>query len=322
VGAFGHHLKSIILAVLKVESIGKSSKLTPASTLILVKPHGDAFQVYLLRRSENAGFMPGAHVFPGGMVDAEDYGLDIWENHLDMDLDPIRQSPAADTLSAEETLPFMVAAIRETFEEAGVLLGNGDESLGPGLDSLLDRRRRDRLKPGWLKAHMSENSSVLAVSTLHRWSHWITPRPMKRRFDTRFFLARMPENQTCRPDQKETTHGLWITPRNALAGNLSGEIPLSPPALVTLHDLQRFPSFDSLMKAASDRSWGNAIEPRVVPLERGVIIIEPWDPMYGEDRIRIEKTTFEEYLLDPEEPFSRLWYDGRLWRPIRFQDHY
>jgi 8-oxo-dGTP pyrophosphatase MutT (NUDIX family) len=282
-----------------LEFVHESSKLTPASTLILVRPHGDAFQVYLLRRSDNAGFMPGAHVFPGGMVDPEDYGFDIWVNRLDMPLEDIQQRLGADTLSAEDALAFMVAAIRETFEEAGVLLGDGDESLDPGLDSLLDRRRRDRLKPGWLKAHVSENGLVLAVSTLHRWSHWITPRPMKRRFDTRFFLARMPQNQTCRPDQKETTHGLWITPRNALAGNLSGEIPLSPPTLVTLHDLLRWPSLEALMKAVVDRSWGNAIEPRVVPLERGVIIIEPWDPLYGEDHIRIEKSTFEAYLIGP-----------------------
>ena len=214
--------------------------------------------------------MPGAHVFPGGMVDPDDYGLDIWANHLDMDLGPIRQRLGAETLPLEDTLPFMVAAIRETFEEAGVLLASGDQSLGPDLDSLLDRRRRDRLRPGWLKTHLREKDGVLAVSRLHRWSHWITPPLMKHRFDTRFFLALIPENQTCRPDQKETTHGRWITPRNALAGNLSEEIPLSPPTLVTLHDLQRFPSLESLMKAASDRFWGNAIEPRVVPLKRGV----------------------------------------------------
>jgi 8-oxo-dGTP pyrophosphatase MutT (NUDIX family) len=300
----------------------KGLQPTPAATLMLIRPHKKGFQVYLLRRSENAGFMPGFHVFPGGMVDPEDYGLDSWANHLDIPLEDIQQSLGADTLSAESTLPFMVAAIRETFEEAGVLLVSGDHGRVPDIDSLLARRRRDRLSPGWLKAHLSERDGVLAVSRLHRCSHWITPRVMKRRFDTRFFLALMPENQTCRPDQKETTDGLWITPRNALAGNLSGEIPLSPPTLVTLHDLQRCPSLDGLMKSVSDRSWGNAIEPRVVSLERGVIIIEPWDPMYGEDHINIEKSTFEEYLLGPEEPFSRLWHDGQLWRPIRSQEQY
>lgn len=298
------------------------SKSSPAATLILVRPHGNAFQIYLLRRGEKARFMPGAHVFPGGVVDPEDYGLDAWVNHLDMAFEDLQQSPGADTFSAEDTLPFMVAAIREAFEEAGIFFGYRNTGLIPDIDSLLDLRRHGRLGSGWLRGLVKEKGWVLSVSKLHRWSHWITPRLMKRRFDTRFFLSRMPENQTCRPDQKETTHGLWITPRNALACNLSGEIPLSPPTLVTLHDLQRCPSLESLMKSASNRSWGNPIEPRVVPLERGVIIIEPWDPRYGEEHVRIEKSTFEDYLLGPEEPFSRLWNDGRLWRPIRFQDHY
>ena len=295
---------------------------TPAATLMLIRPHKNGFQVYLLRRRDGAGFMPGTHVFPGGIVDPEDYGSDPWANHLDMVFDHIGQSLGAHTLSARDILPFIVAAIRETFEEAGVLLASGEQSRIRDLDALLDQRRRDQLGPGWLRTHLREKGGKLAVSRLHRWSHWITPPPMKRRFDTRFFLAPMPENQTCRPDQKETTHGRWITPRDALAGNLSGEIPLSPPTLVTLHDLQRFPSLESLMTAASHRLWGSPIEPRVIPLERGVMIIEPWDPMYEEDTIRIKKSALEAYLLGPEVPFSRLWYDGRLWRPIRSQDQY
>ena len=280
----------------------------PAASTILVRPHGKGFQVYLLKRSAESRFMPGAHVFPGGKVDPEDYGFDVRTNRS--------QTPL------EETRPFIIAAIRETFEEAGVLLGERNRNRGPDLDSLLDLRRRGRLRPGWFSEPMREENRVPDGSGLFRWSHWITPRLMKHRYDTRFFLARMPENQTCTPDNRETSDGLWITPYNALAGNLSGEISLSPPALVILNELQGYPSMEPLMRAASKRSWGDVIEPRLVPLERGSLIIEPWDPMYGTDSIRMERSTFEEYILDPGEPFSRLWHDGRLWRPIRFQDRY
>ena len=310
----------------------RSSESKPAATLILVRPQvvkprvvnhkGNAFQVYLLRRSEKASFMPGAHVFPGGMVDPADRGLETWADHLDMGPGDMQQKLGEKTLTVEDTLSFVIAAIRETFEEAGVLLGYRKETIGPDLESLLEHRSRGRLGSGWFKARMTGESWTLGVSRLHRWSHWITPRLMKRRFDTRFFLALMPENQVCRPDKKETTEGLWVTPQEALTGNLSGEIPLSPPAVVTLHGLQAYPCMDDLMKAASKRSWGNVIEPRLVPMDRGAMIIEPWDPMYRRELIRIEKTTLENYVLGPEEPFSRLWNDGRLWRPVRFQEQY
>ncbi len=299
-----------------------SPESKPAATLILVRPHGDAFQVYLLRRSKNARFMPGVHVFPGGMVDPEDYGLDTWENYLDMALEDIQRNLGAATLTAEDTLSFIIAAIRETFEEAGVLLARRKGSDAAGLKSLLELRGMGRLESGWFKTRMAVEDWILSVSSLHRWSHWITPRQMKFRFDTRFFLATIPENQVCRPDKKETTHGLWITPREALAGNLSGEIPLSPPAVVTLHDLLAHDSLDNLIKGASNRSWGNVIEPQLVPMAQGAMIIEPWDPMYGREHIRIKETMLEDDVLGPEEPFSRLWNDGRLWRPVRVKSKY
>ncbi len=305
----------------------RSSESKPAATLILVrpqvvKPNGNALQVYLLKRSEKCRFMPGAHVFPGGMVDPEDRGLETWANHMDMAPKDMQRKLGASTLTVDDTLSFVMAAIRETFEEAGVLLGSRKETMDLGLKSLLEQRGRGDLEAGWFKARMTGEDWMLAVSRLCRWSHWITPRLMKLRFDTRFFLALMPENQVCRPDKKETTEGLWVTPQEALTGNLSGEIPLSPPAVVTLQGLQAYACMDDLMKAAAERSWGNVIEPRLVPMDRGAMIIEPWDPMYRKELIRIEKITLEDYVLGPEEPFSRLWNDGRLWRPVRFQEEY
>jgi len=297
------------------------SQSSLAATLILVKPHGNTFKVYLLKRSPKSRFMPGVHVFPGGMVDPEDHDLATWADHMDISPGDMQQKLGAESLDVEDTLSFVIAAIRETFEEAGVLLVNKKENIGPDLESLLEQRD-DHLDSGWLKSFMTTANWALAVSKLHRWSHWITPRLMKLRFDTRFFLALMPENQVCRPDRKETTEGRWVTPKEGMTGNLSGEIPLSPPAVVILHDLLAYPCMDDLMKAASNRSWGNVIAPRLIPMERGAMIIEPWDPMYDKAHIQMEKVTLEDYVLDAEAPFSRLWNNGRLWRPIRVQEHY
>ncbi len=302
----------------------KASKSKPAATLILVRPsvaghNENGFQVYLLKRSAKSRFMPGTHVFPGGVVEPEDRGLETWADHLDMDPEDIQRKLGANSLTVEDTLSFAIAVIRETFEEAGVLLIFKKEAMGLDLESLLAQRRLGNLGSEWLKTLMTNGNAMLSVSSLHKWSHWITPRRMPLRFDTRFFLALMPAGQSCRPDQKETTEGRWVTPKEGLVGNISGEIPLSPPAVATLHELLKYARMDDLLKAAAKRSWGNMMEPRLVPLKRGAMIIEPWDPMYGRDSIRMEKTMLEDDILGPEEPFSRLWHDGRSWRPVRIE---
>ncbi|EFK05862.1 hydrolase, NUDIX family [delta proteobacterium NaphS2] len=294
----------------------------PAATLILIRPHRTGFQVYLLKRNPKSRFMPGTYVFPGGMVNSEDYDLDFWSDHLDISTDTLQRKLGADPLTTEDTLSFVIAAIRETFEEAGVLLVKGNRSTPLDLVPLLNTGFRDSLGPGWLKAHTILKDWILAVSKLHRWSHWITPKELPHRYDTRFFMASIPESQICRPDGEETTEGIWTTPEDALAGNLSGEIPLTPPGIAILHQLLVHAHVDDLLNAASKRSWGNPIEPRVVPMARGIMILEPWDPMYHHEQIKIESNRLDTYVLAPEEPFSRLWNDGRLCRPVRFREKY
>ncbi|MCG6878558.1 MAG: NUDIX domain-containing protein [Deltaproteobacteria bacterium] len=294
----------------------------PAATVILIRPHRNGFQVYLLKRSPKSRFMPGTYVFPGGMVDPEDYGLDFWRHHVDISLATLQRELGTDPLATEDTLSFVIAAIRETFEEAGVLLVNENGSASLDLCPLLNPGVRASLGPDWFKAHAMEKNWALAVSKLHRWSHWITPKQMPHRYDTRFFVALMPESQICRPDGEEATDGIWTTPKDALIGNLSGEVPLTPPGMATLNQLLVHAHADDLLNAASKRSWGDPIEPRVVPMARGVMILEPWDPMYHHEQIKIERNRLDEYVLTPEEPFSRLWHDGRLWRPVRFREKY
>ena len=139
---------------------------------------------------------------------------------------------------------------------------------------------------------------------------------MKRRFDTRFFLAEMPAGQFCRPDDRETVQGLWLSPRQALVSNMAGEVPLSPPTLVTLHELSKYRTLADLQTAAAKRSWGNANQPRLVALPQGAVIVEPWDPLYHQKVIKIDPEDLPASVQPIGTSFSRIWLDQGIWKPI------
>jgi 8-oxo-dGTP pyrophosphatase MutT (NUDIX family) len=286
----------------------------PASTVVLARDHHGELQVYLLKRSTRSGFFPGVYVFPGGEVDSEDRVENVWRPHLDMDCDEVSQRLGGG-IPEHEAIARGVAAIRETFEEAGVLLcyhsnpGQGD------FEGVCARRIDPGLPKGWLKGLVESEGWTLEFSRLTRWAHWITPELMPRRYETRFFIAFMPPEQKCVPDSMETTDGIWVSPLNGLEGNLKGEIPLSPPTLITLHQLLQYSDVGHLREDTKTRPWGDALLPRMIPLPRGSIILEPWDPMYDEE-VAIDERALESAILPMEESFSRVWYHEGIWRPV------
>jgi len=294
-----------------------TSTLPQAATLILVRPHAGELQVYLLRRSPTSAFMPGLFVFPGGLVDSADCDEVFWADHLDLTPQAIGERLGRGLESAV-ALRYAVAAVRETFEEAGVFFAAPAASTQAGLKRAGERRLRERLPHGWLRTWVETEDWILTLSALSPWAHWITPVGMPRRFDTRFFVAALPDGQDGRPDLHETTEGLWISPPQALAQNMDGRTPLSPPALVTLHELLDYPTLDLLQSGLNERKWGEPIFPRLVPLGkgRGAVIIEPWDPIYGQLDYRIDSVTLPQRLLPTGAPFSRLWNDGGIWKPV------
>jgi hypothetical protein len=162
---------------------------------------------------------------------------------------------------------------------------------------------------------VEERGWKLGLSRLFAWSHWITPEAMPLRFDTRFFLALTPTGQTCEPDMNETTQGIWISPENALRGNQTGDIPLSPP---TLSNLQGFLGYSNVEEAVQEwrkGAWGPVNMPKLVPFSKGWLIVLPWDPFY--DNIGSgEGRQGEVKWLEPGERFSRLLYHKGLWRPV------
>jgi 8-oxo-dGTP pyrophosphatase MutT (NUDIX family) len=290
----------------------------PSATIILKREKGKEFEIYLLRRSSKSGFMGGYYVFPGGMTDAEDEDEGFWEAHGDLDSAAVNERFGGE-LFHTSPMAFLVSAIRETVEEAGVfLLASGKDKIPGELERIRHMRASGNLARGWFMAQALERDWRISFSALRRWSHWITPELMKRRYDTRFFIADMPAGQVCTPDAKETTHGLWMTPKEALDANMRGDIPLSPPTLVTLQSLLQYATGVDLDRALEIRHWGATIMPRLVPLEKTAVIVEPWDPDYHSEKIGIPTTDMSERVLPVGEPFSRLWLCEGIWKPVSF----
>jgi 8-oxo-dGTP pyrophosphatase MutT (NUDIX family) len=288
----------------------------PAATLILVRQRRAGFQVYLLKRHGKSGFMAGHYVFAGGILDPDDWRFDVWKDHVDLNSASLT-ARLGGGLAPEEIAAYSAAAIRELLEEAGVFLANRLNQARLDLKRISRLRTSTDLAPGWFLNRVVSEGWILAVSALFRWSHWITPLLMKRRYDTRFFLAALPPGQACSPDNREITRGIWVRPQEALAGNLTGQIPLSPPAVVTLQEISKYPTFDDLKQAARARKWKPPNLPRLIPLEKGSVLIEPWDAQYHQARIEIHAADLKDAVLAAGEPFSRIWYDGRLYRPIQ-----
>jgi 8-oxo-dGTP pyrophosphatase MutT (NUDIX family) len=286
-----------------------------ASTIVLVKAHGIGFQVYLLKRSGKSGFFPGSYVFPGGTVASEDAEADFWLEHSDLDRIGVERRLGG-TLPAMEALAYGVAAIRETFEEAGVLIASRAQDPFSGMEAICEMRKTQRLSKGWIREWAVSGGWHLLLSLLDRWAHWITPEAFKPRFDTRFFLAFVPADQECSPDDRETTHGIWGAPAQALASNLKGETPLSPPTLVTLQELLQYKTLAELQDEVSRRGWGEPRLPRFVRAGKGAVILEPWDPMIREKDVEFDPAVLKKLILPVGEPFSRLWLHEGIWRPV------
>ena len=256
-----------------------------AATIILLRekdPKG--FEVFLLKRHEKSSFMGGNFVYPGGRVDRDDGSLEIGSLCKGITPEETHQIFGG-SLPPDESLAHWIAGIRELFEEAGVLfaydqIGNPFIFKDPPEKERFSHYR-DLLQKGKLTICQlaQEEKLLFALDQLHYYAHWITPEARSERFDTRFFLARHPRGQEASYDQKETTAGIWLTPRKALEENLTGEVILSPPTLKTLEDLSRFESIDDVINSLRK----NEIRP-ILPILTKVagepFILFPWDPEY------------------------------------------
>jgi 8-oxo-dGTP pyrophosphatase MutT (NUDIX family) len=256
-----------------------------AATVMLVRdgeevgPDGSRLEVFMLRRNLQSEFVGGAFVFPGGAVDADDRHADlesICHGRTDAEASALLDI-------GEAGLAFWVAAIRECFEEAGVLLAY-DESLrtirfdDPAIAARFEEHRRavdhgDRR----LVDVCRDEGLRLAVDTIHYFSHWITPIGPPRRYDTRFFVTAAPDAQVALHDDRETIANVWIRPADALDRHRAGELDMIFPTIRNLDAISRFSTAGELLAAAAAIEDIPTMQPRIVRDHDGVRIVLPGD---------------------------------------------
>jgi len=225
-------------------SDGQLSPAVPrdAATVILLRQAASGVEAFLLRRTAELEFAPGAYVFPGGSVDARDADETIgWAGPAPADFGGLLGVPP------DRARALVCTAVRETFEESGVLLAGPANSSPADLvsDSAALAADRHALLTGSasLGEVLSRRGLVLRADLLTPWARWITPEASPRRFDTWFFAAALPPGQaaTAAPeghaDPGESESGTWLGPAAALEAAQAGEITLLPPTAVTLGEL-------------------------------------------------------------------------------------
>lgn len=226
---------------------------------------GSSVQVLMLRRTAAMAFAPGAYVFPGGSVDPADYGAEVgWHG-------PSPEEFGARLGASPEVARALVcAAVRETFEEAGVLLAGtpGGEPASP--------READRmaLVAGTLTLAelLSRRGLVLRADLLVPWARWITPEGESRRFDARFFAAALPDGQVPSGHEAEADHVAWLRPADAIDAAKAGKMALLAPTATTLGD------FASAAAAGQDLDGILAARREIEPVQPRMVLEDgtPW----------------------------------------------
>lgn len=249
-----------------------------ASATVLVArdtPSGTA-EIFMVRRHGKSGFMAGAHVFPGGTVDDADRDP-AFLDHISGVAPALLSEELGEEgeTSPEDAVSIYVSAIRETLEEAGVFLGTETKPdvLSAGRAALLSGEPFLDILTRW--------GAELTPARLVPLARWVTPNLESRRYDARFFLARLPEGQRAAHDDIETTAGAWMTPDDALSRAAAGDIQLPPPTLRTLFHLRDFRTVDALLSDAGSRRPPR-LQPEVTHSEDRLVLALPGDPAHSE----------------------------------------
>lgn len=231
-----------------------------ASTVMLLRPAGSSFEVFMLRRSATSAFAPDVYVFPGGTVDPDDYAVPPQISGLDEDRiarmfraerTPLLDDAGTGLLAQADFRALVVAALREVFEESGVLLGA--EGIGHVDSAQLHALRGDLFER---KISFEELLARLDVQInaggLEFFSQWITPPSEGRRFNAHFFVARA-DSQAAIADRQETHDEVWISPRVALERYAAGSYAMVYPTIKHVERLAQFTSLDEVMAFAKKK---------------------------------------------------------------------
>jgi 8-oxo-dGTP pyrophosphatase MutT (NUDIX family) len=246
--------------------VGRTEPPAPtrdAATVVVVRDGDEGIEAYLLRRQPTMAFAPGVYVFPGGGVDDPDRGADVpWAGP------PPPVWAERFGCSEDDARGLVCAAVRETFEESGVLLAGPDEhsvvadtSAATFQDARLALERREMT----FGSYLADSGLVLRTDLLGAWAHWITPTFEPRRYDTRFFVAVLPEGQSVGELPGEADHAAWVPLTQVLAAVDAGGAAMLPPTHITCREIAGLTTSEVLTAAASRTI--RPIEPRLVEID-------------------------------------------------------
>lgn len=257
-----------------------------ASTVVLVRDAADGLpglEVLLLERHADSRFAPGAFAFPGGRVEADDAWPDA--DRLCRGLTTTEAAGALrDVQPADRAIGFWIAALREVFEETGLLLAHGPSGAPFSPDPaarlrLVAHRARCRRDGATFRTMLIEEELTLATDRMVYYAHWITPDERPIRYDTRFFVAAAFPGEMPDPDGVEMVGWRWLAPAEALAQHRAAEITLPFPTQETLRSFAGHDDVAGLLGAARHREI-RPLQPRVVRTDAGERILMPGDPGY------------------------------------------
>jgi 8-oxo-dGTP pyrophosphatase MutT (NUDIX family) len=239
----------------------------------MVRDGPAGLEVFMVQRHAGSDVHGGSYVFPGGKVDAAD-GAPALRERVDLPPSQLRDRLHEPQLDEEAALALHVAAAREAFEECGVLFAHGGGRALPSVRA--DLPFADALAAAGLR---------VTASALHPFSRWITPANSVsspgRRFDTRFFVAALPDGQQAMHDNHEAVHSVWLRPREALERYWDGEIALLPPQIMSLAQLGRTADVASLLAETAARP-PHTVRPHVCQVEDVTTMAYPGDPLHAE----------------------------------------
>lgn len=223
----------------------------PAATIVLLRDGPAGMEVLLMRRNRNSGFVPGAYVFPGGRVDGSDATPEALAR-----LGGITPEDAERRLGLRDVDPpaiaYYLAALREAFEETGILIGRHASGAFPptaAADSDVNQLRDDVMEDriGFGEA-LDRLECLIDGVRIEYLAHWITPEAEPRRYDTRFFAARAPDDAEAIVDPREMTDAVWATPAAALDRYRAGTLPMVFPTIKTLEQLAQYREVDHALE--------------------------------------------------------------------------
>jgi glyoxylase-like metal-dependent hydrolase (beta-lactamase superfamily II)/8-oxo-dGTP pyrophosphatase MutT (NUDIX family) len=256
----------------------------PAATLILVRDRREGLEVFMMQRTHKAAFVPGGYVFPGGALDAADN--DAFFASCDAAMNDELASRILGVGAGG--LAYLVAAIRECFEESGLLLARDHDGSTVKLAGQPDEAEYAALRKQLADADIDfagfcrSRHLVPAFDSLAYFAHWITPVGVPRRFDTRFFLAVAPDFQTPAHDDGETIAHEWIRPADALSRHRAGELDMMFATVKTLELLSRFDNAQDLLKHVRSMQSVPVNRPRVATGSKGRRVLLQGDHAYAE----------------------------------------